>query len=196
MAAARASHPESDATASNPSPIQQVQQATGAAVKKFQVLTTAGTALEHDDRDRDYLDVHDQNAHLQLHEIDVEDEECDIELDKSRLTQYLPEPGYFIAGALAGGISRTATAPLDRLKVYLLVNTKTKAGAALDTAKSGQPLSAVRKAGKPIGDAIHDLWRAGGIRTFFAGEHYSCLVYCDISVPRADVLVRKRIERH
>ncbi|KAK4153877.1 hypothetical protein C8A00DRAFT_14957 [Chaetomidium leptoderma] len=88
----------------------------------------------------------------------------------SRLTDLLPEPGYFLAGAVSGGVSRTATAPLDRLKVYLLVNTTTKANVALATAKHGQPLTALRQAGGPIVEAMATLWKAGGMRTFFAGN--------------------------
>lgn len=91
------------------------------------------------------------------------------ETAKTKLTQYLPEPGFFVAGALAGGISRTATAPLDRLKVYLLVNT-TSAHVAIDAAKQGQPLKALRKAGHPFGDAVRSLYRQGGFRNFFAGK--------------------------
>lgn len=113
-------------------------------------------------------EIYDQEAQLDPHEVELEDE-----VSSTGLTQYLPEPGYFVAGALAGGISRTATAPLDRLKVYLLVNTKAKTGAAIDAAKKGQGLSALRQAGKPIGDAIHDLYKAGGFRTFFAGRLHS-----------------------
>lgn len=100
---------------------------------------------------------------------------------KYKLTQYVPHPGYFLAGALAGGISRTATAPFDRLKVYLLVNTRAstptpaakaaKAAKAATAAVTGKPLPdvAVRKTGRPIRDAIVNLYRAGGLRTFFAG---------------------------
>ncbi|KAH6688387.1 calcium-binding mitochondrial carrier [Plectosphaerella plurivora] len=89
---------------------------------------------------------------------------------KSKLTTYVPDPGYFVAGALAGGISRTATAPLDRLKVYLLVRTQSSGDTALQALKQGRLLEALRNAGKPIGDGIKDLWRAGGIRSLFAGE--------------------------
>ncbi|KAI6350666.1 hypothetical protein MCOR25_010493 [Pyricularia grisea] len=80
--------------------------------------------------------------------------------------------GYFLAGAIAGGVSRTATAPLDRLKVYLLVNTKarTSAEAAVAAAAKGQPLKAVKNAGHPIAAAITSLYRSGGLRTFFAGN--------------------------
>ncbi len=88
----------------------------------------------------------------------------------SRLTDLLPEPGYFLAGAVSGGVSRTATAPLDRLKVYLLVNTTTSPNAAFAAAaKQGSPLLALRNAGGPIVDAVVSLWKAGGLRTFFAG---------------------------
>ncbi|KAL2255914.1 hypothetical protein VTK26DRAFT_2486 [Humicola hyalothermophila] len=78
--------------------------------------------------------------------------------------------GYFLAGAVSGGVSRTATAPLDRLKVYLLVNTKAGTDAAIVAAKNGRPLVALRNASGPIVDAIVNLWKTGGIRTFFAGN--------------------------
>ncbi|KLU91923.1 calcium dependent mitochondrial carrier protein [Magnaporthiopsis poae ATCC 64411] len=89
---------------------------------------------------------------------------------ESKLTDYLPEPGYFVAGAIAGGVSRTATAPLDRLKVYLLVNTKTSTSAAISAATHGHPLAAVKSASKPITSAVASLYKSGGLRTFFAGN--------------------------
>lgn len=77
--------------------------------------------------------------------------------------------GYFVAGALAGGVSRTATAPLDRLKVYLLVNTKTNA-ISLHTIKRAGPFAAFQQMGKPVGDAIGSLYKSGGLKNFFAGN--------------------------
>ncbi|KAL2146124.1 hypothetical protein VTI28DRAFT_5217 [Corynascus sepedonium] len=88
----------------------------------------------------------------------------------TRLTDLLPEPGYFLAGAVSGGVSRTATAPLDRLKVYLLVNTNNTKTTVIAAAKNGRPLAALRNAGGPIIDAVVSLWKAGGLRTFFAGN--------------------------
>ncbi|CAK7210388.1 hypothetical protein SCUCBS95973_000764 [Sporothrix curviconia] len=99
----------------------------------------------------------------------------------SKLTQYVPHPGYFLAGALAGGISRTATAPFDRLKVYLLVNTQSKGAgasaaaeatkAAVGSVASGKSVpNNLRRTGRPIRDAMVNLYRAGGLRTFFAGN--------------------------
>ncbi|KAI1076517.1 mitochondrial carrier [Whalleya microplaca] len=86
------------------------------------------------------------------------------------LISYLPDSGYFVAGAVAGGISRTATAPLDRLKVYLLVNTKADTSVALSIAKKGQPLVALKNAGRPLFCAVSDLYKSGGFRGFFAGN--------------------------
>ncbi|KAK7755884.1 hypothetical protein SLS62_002171 [Diatrype stigma] len=86
------------------------------------------------------------------------------------LISYLPDPGYFIAGAVAGGISRTATAPLDRLKVYLLVNTSANTNVAVEAAKKGQPVTALKSAGRPLISAIADLYKSGGARGFFAGN--------------------------
>ena len=76
--------------------------------------------------------------------------------------------GYFVAGGMAGIISRTATAPLDRLKVYLIAQTS-NTQAAVDLAKEGSPVKAARHFGKPLVDAMKELWKAGGIRSLFAG---------------------------
>ena len=85
------------------------------------------------------------------------------------LTNLLPEPGYFVAGGVAGVVSRTATAPLDRLKVYLIAQVCVKTEAVL-AAKSGAPVQAAKKAARPLIDATKQLWRMGGIRSMFAGN--------------------------
>lgn len=103
-------------------------------------------------------------------EFDQTETEDGIQKGQTKLTQYLPAPGYFLAGAISGGVSRTATAPLDRLKVYLLVNTHNPGSVAVDAAKHGQPVAALKNSYKPISDAVLHLWKAGGIRTFFAGK--------------------------
>lgn len=95
------------------------------------------------------------------------------------LTDYVPDPGYFLAGAIAGGVSRTATAPLDRLKVYLLVNTRMRRETAATTLKQGRPVAAALKnALLPFGDAVRDLYQSGGLRGFFAGEEASPVACC------------------
>ena len=85
------------------------------------------------------------------------------------LTDLLPDPGYFLAGGIAGVVSRTATAPLDRLKVYLIAQTVVK-DEAVQTIKEGAPLEAAKKVSRPLIEASRALWRMGGIRSLFAGK--------------------------
>ncbi|KAK4488916.1 hypothetical protein RD792_004706 [Penstemon davidsonii] len=60
---------------------------------------------------------------------------------------------YLIAGGVAGAASRTATAPLDRLKVILQVQT-TRAS---------------------IGPAVQSIWKEGGLLGFFRGNGINVL---------------------
>ncbi|EED13076.1 calcium dependent mitochondrial carrier protein, putative [Talaromyces stipitatus ATCC 10500] len=86
-----------------------------------------------------------------------------------QLTDIFPHLGYFIAGGLAGAVSRTATAPLDRLKVYLIAQTGVRKE-AVRAAQKGAPVNAVRKGIKSLVDAMKELWKAGGVRSLFAGN--------------------------
>lgn len=140
------------------SSVASVRYAYGASPARAQQIMSAGST---DNPPRP----------LRNREEDVADfqQEEDEEAVKIKLTDLLPEPGYFLAGAVSGGVSRTATAPLDRLKVYLLVNTQTPKDVALAAAKHGKPLVALRNASGPIVEAMATLWKAGGFRTFFAG---------------------------
>lgn len=96
------------------------------------------------------------------------------ETDSFSLTDYFPVSGYFIAGGIAGIVSRTATAPLDRLKVYLIAQVSPKN--TLDKAvKEGAPVVAAKQFGKNLIDACKELWRAGGIRSLFAGNGLNVL---------------------
>ena len=81
----------------------------------------------------------------------------------------VPKSGYFLAGGLAGAVSRTATAPLDRIKVYLIAQTG-PAKQIAEAAKSGAPLAAARGAWLTFAGAVKELWAAGGVRSMFAGK--------------------------
>ncbi|EGX47144.1 hypothetical protein AOL_s00097g190 [Orbilia oligospora ATCC 24927] len=80
--------------------------------------------------------------------------------------------GFFLAGGAAGVVSRTATAPFDRLKVYLIAQTdvgQTKE-AVKTAAVKGEVGQLAKTATRPMRDAIRTLWNAGGVRSFFAGN--------------------------
>ncbi|KAI3773532.1 hypothetical protein L1987_48062 [Smallanthus sonchifolius] len=64
------------------------------------------------------------------------------------ISKHVHASKYLIAGGVAGAASRTATAPLDRLKVSLQVQTTRAA----------------------IGPAVKNIWREGGILSFFRGN--------------------------
>ncbi|CAN4088664.1 unnamed protein product [Withania somnifera] len=64
------------------------------------------------------------------------------------ISKHVHAAKYLIAGGVAGAASRTATAPLDRLKVVLQVQ----------TARSS------------IGATVREIWKDGGILSFFRGN--------------------------
>ncbi|XP_055827724.1 calcium-dependent mitochondrial ATP-magnesium/phosphate carrier protein 2-like isoform X2 [Solanum dulcamara] len=64
------------------------------------------------------------------------------------ISKHVHTTKYLIAGGIAGATSRTATAPLDRLKVVLQVQT-TRAS---------------------IGSTVREIWKDGGVLSFFRGN--------------------------
>lgn len=165
-AATAASNVASGATATS----RAIRDSTETTVKAKLATSSSAGVYGNNENNAEFLDgVDESDSQMPFSEILVNEEECE-DVSESRLMSLLPEPGYFAAGALSGGISRTATAPIDRLKVYLLVDSKSKTKTVLTAAKAGYGLAALRQAGTPVTAAITDLYKTGGFRTFFAGK--------------------------
>ena len=92
---------------------------------------------------------------------------------------------FLLAGGIAGAVSRTATAPFDRIKVYLITASRETAtgqvlkeglakGSAAATTQQAAKL-ATKGAGL-ISRAIGSLYReGGGLRAFWVGNGLNCL---------------------
>jgi solute carrier family 25 phosphate transporter 23/24/25/41 len=129
----------------------------------------------------------------------VEDMDISSDGDVTLISHFLSGFGYFLAGGISGVVSRTCTAPFDRIKVFLIARTDL-ASTVLNSKKDieariNQKVSATgvtRKAARilaeaeaeaahaalqhhktirsPIIQAARTIWKQGGFRAFYVGN--------------------------
>lgn len=118
-------------------------------------------------------------------------EELDISSDGdvTLINQFLNGFGYFLAGGISGVVSRTCTAPFDRIKVFLIARTdlsstvlhskktierqisKTATKQIIEDAKNLHPKT-IRS---PIIQAARTIWKQGGFKGFYRGNGLNIL---------------------
>lgn len=92
--------------------------------------------------------------------------------DVTVANDFLKGVGFFLAGGLSGVVSRTCTAPFDRIKVFLIARTdlsSTILNSKEELAKQhGQiPLNKIKS---PLVKAATTLYRQGGLKAFYVGN--------------------------
>jgi len=103
-----------------------------------------------------FLLHHDQDSPVDDLDDTIDEDEEMIHEDRHEAWRFL------LAGGIAGGVSRSVTAPFDRLKVYLITSTATPAS----NTKAG-PFRAVHT----LWDAMARIYReGGGVRAFWVGN--------------------------
>ncbi|CCE63635.1 hypothetical protein TPHA_0F01510 [Tetrapisispora phaffii CBS 4417] len=110
-----------------------------------------------------------QTAYFYLFKEDVD---LSSEGDMTLINDFLKGFGFFIAGGISGVISRTCTAPFDRLKVFLIARTDLTS-TLLHSKKSiaaQKPNIKIDKIRSPIIKAITTLYNQGGLRAFYVGN--------------------------
>lgn len=85
--------------------------------------------------------------------------------------------GYFLAGGLSGVVSRTCTAPLDRIKVFLIARTDLSSTLLKNKTVLRHHIEEIRhkkiapqKIESPLVRAIKTIYKQGGIKAFYVGN--------------------------
>lgn len=101
-------------------------------------------------------------------------EDLDVNADGDMIltNEFINGFSYFLAGGISGVISRTFTAPLDRIKVFLIA--RTDLSSTILNSKSHllelNPNANLDRLKSPIVKAIQSLYRQGGLRSFYVGN--------------------------
>lgn len=106
----------------------------------------------------------------QIHE-EEEDEEEDSDMIHGDVAVK-----FLLAGGIAGAVSRTATAPFDRLKIYLITTSATTATGSAMKMGTVDPTKIASRGVGLLSEAVTTLYRqGGGLRAFWVGNGLNCL---------------------
>ncbi|WFC97023.1 hypothetical protein MBRA1_003690 [Malassezia brasiliensis] len=97
---------------------------------------------------------------------DDDDEDDDDDDGRRDVMQRHVALKFLLAGGIAGAVSRTATAPLDRLKVFLMTSQETQGPHAPHSARVGFG---------ELARAFGAIYREGGLRGFWLGNGLNCI---------------------
>lgn len=160
-------------------PAEKEAKKVGKAVQRQEAAAVAA-GKEGSASSSDGASAKDEPALAQQKEADETAEEEEEEDDNDMIRGAVAVK-FLVAGGIAGAVSRTATAPFDRLKIYLI--TTGQASMAAETAKAAlsgkEGATTVKAAGQGVGmlrEAVLNLYReGGGLRAFWVGNGLNCL---------------------
>ncbi|GMM53833.1 Ca(2+)-binding ATP:ADP antiporter [Maudiozyma humilis] len=101
-----------------------------------------------------------------------EDVDLSAEGDMTLINEFFRGFAYFLAGGVSGVISRTCTAPFDRIKVFLIARTDLSSTIlnSKEAVLARNPHANADKIRSPLMKAISTLYRQGGIKAFYVGN--------------------------
>lgn len=98
--------------------------------------------------------------------------------DMTMIYEFFAGFGYFVSGGVSGVISRTCTAPFDRIKVFLIARadlSSTFLNKKSEIANKNHNHPPLDKIKSPLVKAATTLYRQGGLKAFYVGNGLNCL---------------------
>lgn len=125
-------------------------------------------------------------------------EDLDVNADGDMIlnNEFINGFSYFLAGGISGVISRTFTAPLDRIKVFLIA--RTDLSSTILNSKHHllelNPNAKLNRLKSPIVKAIESLYKQGGLKSFYVGNGLNSIkVFPESSIKFGTFEITKKI---